>query len=99
MSRRVWLSDQATRDLVRVRAWYTQPGSGERARNRLRAIAAAIRELANDPLMWPVGQKPGERWRIVERHTIVYEIEHNPSDPENPGDIVVLHIFGPGQCH
>ena len=88
MARRVIVSAPARRDLTEIGRWYSQPGSGERAKQRLRRITGAMRQLASDALAWPTTDL-GTRERNVERHTIVCRVSDD--------DVEILRVFGPGQ--
>lgn len=57
----------------------------------------AIKELAHNPVMWPRGDDPTTRRRVVEGHTIVYSVENDVGDSTLAGDVDVLTIYGPGQ--
>jgi plasmid stabilization system protein ParE len=83
-------------DLLRVRVWYTQPGSGQRAKARVQRILRAIRELTESPQRWPLGDLPGTRERVVERHVIVYRTLRSRGGNEDT-IVEIIRIFGPGQ--
>lgn len=94
MAGRVALSTEAKSDLRRIRAWYTQAGSGPRARMRLSLVLDAIGKLAWDAHRWPKDPLcPGARMRVAEDHVVRFEIR-KPADA--PPVIHVLRIFGPG---
>ncbi|WP_448190479.1 type II toxin-antitoxin system RelE/ParE family toxin [Azospirillum sp. sgz301742] len=95
--RRVILSPMATRDLEQIRTWYSQPGSGPRAKRKASAIVRALRELERYPFIGSPSDEPGLRERVVEEHTVIYRIQNDADVPESAGDIVVIRIWQPGQ--
>ncbi|WP_295166211.1 type II toxin-antitoxin system RelE/ParE family toxin [uncultured Brevundimonas sp.] len=78
-------------DLLAVRRWLHQPGSGLKARLRSARITRAIVELQFTPFRWPEGDVAGVRERPVEGHRILYRID------EVHDSISVLRVFGPFQ--
>lgn len=82
---------QARVDLLAVRRWLYQPGSGLKARLRSARITRAIVELQFTPFRWPEGQTSGVRERPVESHRILYRI--NDADRT----ISIIRVFGPFQ--
>ncbi|WP_295708346.1 type II toxin-antitoxin system RelE/ParE family toxin [uncultured Brevundimonas sp.] len=78
-------------DLLAVRRWLNQPGSGLRARLRLAKISRALTELRFAPHRWPIGDHPGVRERAVEGHRIFYRVD------EVQRTVNVLRVFGPFQ--
>lgn len=87
----VRLSRRARADLVSIRGWLTQPGSGSRGRLRYAAIVDAIKQLSSAPHQWGLGKHPRTRERPVERHRIIYETN------ESSRCVDILRIFGPFQ--
>lgn len=87
----VALTVRARSDLVRHRAWLTQPGSGLRARLRLSRISRALVELQFSPLRWPQGPYRAVRERFVDGYTIRYVVD------ESAMVVTILRIFGPYQ--
>lgn len=87
----VRIVDRARIDLAGIQAWLTQPGSGRKGRARYIAILAAVLELRNAPLRWPVGDQEGIRERPFDGHRISYRFS-----PE-VGRIEVLRVFAPFQ--
>jgi plasmid stabilization system protein ParE len=83
--------------LEAVRRWYSQPGAGAKAKDRVREILKTIRELERNPVVWPRGDEPGTREVVAEGHTIVYRVEPDTGDRRSAGDVFVARIFGPGQ--
>jgi plasmid stabilization system protein ParE len=88
---KVRLSRGARVDLVSIRSWLTQPGSGSRGRQRYAAIIDAIKQLSSAPHQWGLGKHPHTRERPVERHRIIYETS------EAGRCVDILRIFGPFQ--
>jgi plasmid stabilization system protein ParE len=80
-----------------VRSYLTQPGAGPAAKARIEAITAAIRDLGEFPLVWPKGEVPGTRERVVAEHIIVFEVDNDIGAGSVVGDITVLRVLGPGQ--
>ena len=97
MPRGVFLSEAATRDLLRVREWYSQPGAGEKAQAKVRHILEAIEELRDRPTSFAKGGKHGTRTRLVERHRIVFRVENDTGDNGTAGDVEIVRIWSPGQ--
>ena len=104
MPRAVHLSPAAEEDLEAIRAWFSQPGAGSRAKMRRRAIAQAIRDLTHYPCRYPTGDHPGVHEWPVERHRVMYSIVPDTEDDRMVGDVLVkagdvqvLRVFGPGQ--
>jgi plasmid stabilization system protein ParE len=97
MPRRIAYSQAAAVDIVNIRWWYRQPGAGRLAKERVRRISDAIRRLRFDPVIWPRGEIPGTRERVVEGHTVVYAVDPDTNDALTAGDIMILRVFGPGQ--
>ncbi len=97
MPRSVRLTDAAADDLEAVRAWQLQRGSGLAARNRVRAILTAIRQLAEMPYRHAEGDNPGTRAFSVAGHRIVYSVDQDPGAVSAVDVVVVLRIYGPGQ--
>jgi len=97
LTRRLILAPAALRDLERIRLWLLQPGSGETARKRLRAIRAAIGDLRQNPCAWPYGLHEGVRERPVAGHRVMYDVVPDTGDSGTAGDVRILRVFGPGQ--
>ncbi|PWC53403.1 type II toxin-antitoxin system RelE/ParE family toxin [Azospirillum sp. TSO22-1] len=98
MGRRgVVLSPAATRDLGQIRAWYSQPGAGPRAKRKATAIVRALRELERYPYIGTPSDEPGLHERVVEEHTIIYRVRDDMVAAEVAGDILVIRIWQPGQ--
>lgn len=97
MPRRIYYTAAALDDIERMRRWYSQPGAGKTAKERARRIAAAVRSLRRDPIMWPRGEIRGTRERTVEGYTIVYLVDPDTNDLQTAGNVFVLRVFGPGQ--
>jgi plasmid stabilization system protein ParE len=96
--RKLDYTDEAIEDLRAIRRWLTQPGSGPRARRRLRAIRAAINRLKQHPCLWPIGQHAGLRELLCEgRYRALYEVIPDTGRDETAGDVIVLRVHGPGQ--
>ncbi len=97
MRRQIRMSDRAARDLARIQAWHTQRGAGAAARERLQTIIQAIRDLAEQPVTWPRWQIPSMRYRVVQGHMIVYQVQNDTDDNASAGAVDILFIYGPGQ--
>lgn len=93
----VILSATATRDLGQIRAWYSQPGSGPRAKRRASAILQAMRDLERHPPIGAPSEEPGVRERVVEEHTVIYRVQNDTGVAGQGGDIEVIRIWQPGQ--
>jgi len=78
-------------DLLAVRRWLYQPGSGLKARLRSARITRAIVELQFTPFRWPKGDVAGVRERPVEGHRILYRID------DGNRTISIIRVFGPFQ--
>jgi plasmid stabilization system protein ParE len=87
----VRISRAAAADLVSAREWLRQTGAGGKAAERLARISRALRDLRNDPLLWPEGEHLGTRSRSVAGYRIIYVAENDA------GLVTVLRVFGPGQ--
>jgi plasmid stabilization system protein ParE len=87
----VTFTARARSDLLAVRRWLNQPGSGLRARLRLARINRALVELRLAPRRWPVGDGAGVRERPVEGHRIFYRVD------EAARVVTILRVFGPFQ--
>ncbi len=98
MPRKLDYTEEAIEDLKAIRRWLTQPGSGPRARRRLRAIRAAINRLREHPCRYPVGQQPGVRELPCDGgYRAMYVVNPDAGRDETAGDVLVLRVFGPGQ--
>lgn len=97
MSRELSLTDEAIEDLEAMRNWQTQPGSGEAARRRARAILTAIQELRDFPCRYPRAAQAGLRRRVVQRHIVVYRVVPDTGDNQTAGAVQVIRVLGPGQ--
>jgi plasmid stabilization system protein ParE len=96
--RRLRYSDDAIADLVAIRDWLTQPGSGLAARRRLTAIRSAIRRLKQSSCLWPAGEHLGTRELPCDAgYRAMYEVNPDTGSNATAGDILVLRVFGPGQ--
>jgi hypothetical protein len=80
-----------------MRSWMNQSGAGQRAKDRARKTAKAVRELRNESVQWPKGEQPGTRQRVAEEYTIIYSVDPDTNDQVTAGDVYVLRIYGPGQ--
>jgi plasmid stabilization system protein ParE len=95
--RSVSLADEATDDLIAIRRWQFQPGSGPAAKRRVQAILRTIEGLRHHPCLYARGDQPGTREVSSEGHRIVYVVDPDTGRNANAGDVTVLHVFGPGQ--
>jgi len=90
---------EARDDLGSIRSWLTQPGSGPAARRRLGAIRSAINRLRQDPCLHPSGQDPGIReLPYAGGYRVLYRVVPDTGRSSTAGDVLVLPVFGPGQC-
>ena len=88
----------AIADLDAIRRWQTQPGSGAAALRRLLRLRAAIRALGSTPYRYPEGDHAGVReMPTPSGHRVMYIITPEPGPHSEPGDVIVLRVFGPGQ--
>lgn len=88
----------AREDLIAIRRWLTQPGSGQAARRRLLAIRRAINLLRETPCRYPVGQHTGVRESPCDGgYRVLYQLRPDTDRDETAGDVRVLRVFGPGQ--
>lgn len=97
MPRQIAYSVAAISDIANMRRWLHQPGAGKVAKERAQNIAAAIRELRNEPVMWPRGETSGTRERVVEGYTVIYRVDPDTNDRRTAGNVYILRVFGPGQ--
>jgi len=97
VARRVSLADEAAESLATIEQWYRQPGAGQVASRRLRAIRAAIGRLVDFPYIGRPGDVLGTRELTCQDHRIVYLVAAGDGTSTGAGDIVVLDIFGPGE--
>lgn len=82
------VSARARADLLAVRRWLSQPGSGLKARLTMARINRAISELSFAPERWAIGSIDGVRERFVEGYAVLYRFD------DFPGRILVLRVFG-----
>lgn len=87
----VFLMARAQADLLAVRRWLSQPGSGLKAQLKITRIVRALNELRFTPGRWPPGPVPDSRQRAIEGYTIVYRVD------EALDRVRVVRIFGPRQ--
>jgi plasmid stabilization system protein ParE len=97
VARKLDYSPLALRDLVQMRRWLNQPRAGAKAKARARKIVKAAKALKSDPVIWPKGDEPGTRERVVEEYVVVYSVDPDTNDRLTAGDVYVLRIYGPGQ--
>jgi plasmid stabilization system protein ParE len=96
--RKLDYTDEAIEDLKSIRRWLSQPGSGQRARRRLRRIRAAINRLREHPCLYPVNHRSLVRELPCDGgYRVMYEVYPDTGRDETAGDVVVLRVFGPGQ--
>jgi plasmid stabilization system protein ParE len=82
---------RAQADLLAVRRWLSQPGSGLKAQLKIARIVRALNELRFTPQRWPSGPAGDTRQRVIEGYTVVYRID------EALMRVRVVRIFGPYQ--
>lgn len=87
----VCFTARARRDLIAIRKWLLQPGSGLKAQLRIARISRALVELQFRPDRWPPGAVDGTRQRLIEGHTIVYKCNAAAKA------VTVMRVFGPFQ--
>jgi plasmid stabilization system protein ParE len=96
--RRPIYTPRAREDLIAVRGWLTQPGSGQAAHKRLFNIRAAIRGLQQDPCQFPAGEHPGAREPSCDGgYRALYRVIPDTGRSETSGNVLVLRVYGPGQ--
>ena len=78
-------------DLLALRRWLSQPGSGLKARLKIARISRALAELQFSPGRWPVSRHEGAKERVVDGYLIVYRIDGGR------GQVRILRVFGPYQ--
>lgn len=88
---RVEFTARARRDLNNAKAWFTQPGSGQKAHSRYVAILLALLDLRHHPLRWAPAEHVGVRKVSVGGYIMLYQIS------EDDEVVTVLRIFGPYQ--
>ena len=86
----------AVRDMAAMEAWFTQPGSGARARRRVMRIRASIEGLREHPCRHRRGAEDF-RELIVEQYEVVYRVSPDTGSDQTAGDVTILRVFGPGQ--
>ena len=94
--RKVVISRKAFADLVGLRRWLTQPGSGHRARRKLAAVNRSIKDLKREPCGWPRIDAT-RRERTITGYVVVYSVLPDTGDSRTAGDVTILRVFGPGQ--
>lgn len=82
---------RAQADLIELRRWLSQPGSGLRAQLKITRISRALNELRFTPNRWPAGPAAGSRQRFVEGYALVYRID------DASMQVRVIRVFGPRQ--
>jgi plasmid stabilization system protein ParE len=96
--RRLIYAPRALADLNAMQRWQTQPGSGQAAIRRVKAIQTAIRRLKEHPCRYPIGQHRGVRELPCEGgYRALYRVIPDTGRDETAGDVRVLRVFGPGQ--
>lgn len=78
-------------DLLALRRWLSQPGSGLRARLKIARISRALAELQFSPERWPASRHESARERVVEGYLIVYRVD------DDRRQVRILRVFGPYQ--
>ncbi len=94
---RVKLTDRAARDLDKIGDWYTQPGSGPAARQKLRRLTQALRNVKTYPYLGAQSRHDGLRELGVEGHRVIYQLIWSTGPGSGDDTILVIRIFGPGQ--
>jgi plasmid stabilization system protein ParE len=98
VSRRLIYAPRAREDIDAIRRWLLQSGSGARARQRLAAIRTAIRRLRQHPLLYPIGDYPGQReLSCGGGYRVMYRLAPDTGNSEAAGDVRIMRVFGPGQ--
>lgn len=88
MALRVELTRAAARDLADARRWYSQSGSGPKAKAIVLRILQAIEVLGEQPRLWR-GVGDGVQMAVVADHVILYRA--------GPEIVRVLRVLGPGR--
>lgn len=95
MPARLEVARAASRDLADIRAWYSQPGAGQKAKNVVLEILNVIAALAEHPQLWQeVGD--GVQEAIVTDHLIHYRANYTGPDRTGATIVRVLRIWHPG---
>lgn len=98
MRRTLVYAPRAREDLVAIRRWLMQPGSGLVARQRLTTIRTAVNRLREHPCLYPVVDHPGVReLPCAGGYRALYEVVPDTGSNDTAGDVLVLRVFGPGQ--
>ena len=98
MRRKLVYAPRAREDLVAIRRWLTQPGSGLAARQRLTAIRTAVNRLREHPCLYPVVDHPGVReLPCAGGCRALYEVVPDTGRNETAGDVQVLARVRAGQ--
>ena len=91
-------TEDAIDDLVEIRGWLSQPGSGRRAKLRLISIRSDIARLVRHPCLFPIGEHLGVRELPCDGgYRVLYQVIPDTGRNETAGDVTVLRVFGPGQ--
>jgi plasmid stabilization system protein ParE len=96
---KIVISTAALGDLVAVREWLFQPGSGPHAHRKQMAISQAIARLGEEATLWPLhlaAFDPRTRKRSVAGHVILYRIL-STTQVEPVEYVFVDAVFGPGR--
>jgi plasmid stabilization system protein ParE len=89
-------TDEALADLSAVETWLTQPGAGQRARQRLERIIAALEGLREHPCRHQQ-TGTGRREFTVEGYRVRYRVKPDTGRNATAGNVLVLRVFGPYQ--
>ncbi|MBC7908116.1 MAG: type II toxin-antitoxin system RelE/ParE family toxin [Rhodospirillaceae bacterium] len=94
MPARLDLTRAASRDLAAVRTWYSQTGSGQRAKDTVLRILQVIADLAEHPDLWQEIEG-GVQKAIVADHVIHYRANYTQPDRTGATVVTVLRIWRP----
>jgi plasmid stabilization system protein ParE len=93
--RRAGLTSEATDDLIVIRRWQLQPGSGRAAKRRVQAILRTIEGLRRHPCLYVPGGQPGTREVSSEGHRIVYVVDTDTGGNADAGDVPCCEYSAP----
>ena len=91
-------SPQVREALRRVRAWYTQAGSGPIGRAKWEAVRDTPKKLKQAPYSGGVAPGlPDARQIVVAEHCFIHDIDPDTGLTATAGNVRILLLPGPGQ--